>query len=1153
MTLKHGLAWAGGVVGVLIVLLVAGGAALWLYYAPRVDQYRLRIERIASARLGTPVEISGLSVVWHGFGPELRLRDIKVLSADRRQQAASVAAVRVDLTPLSFLSWPAVHPSAVAIEKPRVEVERTPDGGLRLRGLPASGSGMQLAPRQIFGGLSRIGTLRISGGEIDFSAPAEKISGWRFRDVSVRMEEHGGAHCMQLSVKLPAPMGRGAGVTLTFDYRHGEGWHWQGRLRVADFKLASLKALAPRLPAEFRGGAANATLSASGLNGRPLRADGTVRPVARTAATAGALSADLGWRRGAGGKLHLAARNFALDFPGLFRGPLKVGRADVPLTFSHNTGGWRFGSRKFELANGDLTTGGRFSVLLPADGAAPRIDVNASAAGIDLAVKSRYLPVGIMPKEVTEWVDRSVKSGKVPHVEVIFRGPADAFPFRHGGGLFKVAFSLRDARIKFDPHWPAVSGLNAEVEFKGAGLSARVGTGRISGLAIAGTTATIADLARADLVIDGTTRGDAANAMAFLRDSPLAQRFGSYIDKIHARGKLAVDVALDLPLTDIDRFKVHGQAHLSGVDVTLGGFRSGFEALAGELDFSNTGLDSPGGLKAQFLGAPVAIGVHPGRRGSNTTSIRVSGKTGAASLAKAMGHSAAGLASGAFEWRARVTLPNEIAAAGTPPLTVSVHSDLQGLALSLPAPFAKQAKQNVATSALLVAADGGFELSGRYGDTIRTKLKFGDSGLTAGAIHFGADRARLPDSGLIIDGHLDSVALAGWQKLAGLMPGADHAAALPPVRVALQVGSVNAFGQHFRNVVAHARSAGGGYRLTLAGPDIAGRIALPRHADNDHPYRMNLDHLHLGTGFAKSRDSRNLSPTVLPPLRFTGSDIAIGKANLGRVAFELRRVPGGVALAQFSATGKGLKLTLNGRWVEDDGGRQQTQLKATATSDNVSAAFAALNLPAALTADKARINADLNWPGPPGSGLPGRLNGTMTVHLEDGQLTEISPGAARLLGLLSLNALPRRLLFNFRDVFSEGFSYDTIGGDFLLKGGNAYTHNFRLESPAADVRVVGRVGLGKEDYDEVVTVNTSIPSTLPVAGAIAGGPITGAAVFLLTEIFKLPLKKATQIEYHVTGTWDNPVMKPISGKLPAPKRPPESTHDQPDAAVEHSR
>ena len=53
-----------------------------------------------------------------------------------------------------------------------------------------------------------------------------------------------------------------------------------------------------------------------------------------------------------------------------------------------------------------------------------------------------------------------------------------------------------------------------------------------------------------------------------------------------------------------------------------------------------------------------------------------------------------------------------------------------------------------------------------------------------------------------------------------------------------------------------------------------------------------------------------------------------------------------------------------------------------------------------------------------------RSPGTFRLQAGAGQFTKMDPGVGKLLGVLSLQALPRRITLDFRDVFSEGFAFD---------------------------------------------------------------------------------------------------------------------------------
>src|SRR5690606_9961908 len=94
-------------------------------------------------------------------------------------------------------------------------------------------------------------------------------------------------------------------------------------------------------------------------------------------------------------------------------------------------------------------------------------------------------------------------------------------------------------------------------------------------------------------------------------------------------------------------------------------------------------------------------------------------------------------------------------------------------------------------------------------------------------------------------------------------------------------------------------------------------------------------------------------------------------------------------------------------------------------------------------------------------------SGRVTVMMDQGQFLAVEPGGGRLLGLLSIAALPRRLGMDFRDVLDEGLAFDEVKGDFSLEAGNAFTCNLGLEGPVADLGVVGRVGITDRDYEQV--------------------------------------------------------------------------------------
>ncbi len=83
-----------------------------------------------------------------------------------------------------------------------------------------------------------------------------------------------------------------------------------------------------------------------------------------------------------------------------------------------------------------------------------------------------------------------------------------------------------------------------------------------------------------------------------------------------------------------------------------------------------------------------------------------------------------------------------------------------------------------------------------------------------------------------------------------------------------------------------------------------------------------------------------------------------------------------------------------------------------------------------------------------------------------------------------------------------------------------------VKGPAAEIGLIGRVGLKNKDYDQTAVVTGNVNSSLPLA-AFAAGPVIGGAVLIFTQVFKQPLKGLARGYYRITGNWDNPTVERI--------------------------
>jgi uncharacterized protein (TIGR02099 family) len=865
-----------------------------------------------------------------------------------------------------------------------------------------------------------------------------------------------------------------------------------------------------------------------------------------------------------GGSLTLATRNGSVTFPQLFRGPLYAGTLDAGFSFTHDSTGWRIASDDIEIKNQDGSARARGSFLFPADGSSPRLDLDATVANVDARNKSAYFPVGIMPKEVVGWLDAAIVSGQVPEGSLSVHGKLADFPYDKGQGLFDIRFHLVHGVLDYADGWPRLQNLDADVEFRNQGLSAVVRGGNILGDDITGARAGFADLREGVLHVDGGARGSAQASLDFLRRGPLKERFGSYLDTVNVSGRSDVSLHLVLPVDRLADFKLDGMAQLGDVAVSVQDAPAwALTKLHGAVHFTGTGI-SADGVQGMLLGAPVVIDVYPGGKGDGDTSLfKALGSADGTALVAAFGLPVKDALQGHADWTVHGRIPND-PAAGTAGLSLRLDSSLKGLAINLPLPFTKPADTSAPLAATLQIQDGDkLEFGWQYAQRAAARLQFVSQAnrwqFDRGTVEAGSGETTLPSTaGLTLSGKLDEFDTAAWLSYTGT-DGRDDGIDMPQLppylqHVDMSVEHFSGFGQSINGLHLLLDRGQDAWHIKLASAAIGGHISLPFAVDAQHPIIADMDHVMIEHKAVTTPDTASITqpaydPRRIPALRFSSKLLQFSGVSLTQVHAVLTPRPDGINLADFAVDGRAFKTEANGSWTLQPDGTQHSHLSGNITSTDIEKTLKAFGYAPGITGDKASLEADIDWKGGPFDNIVQSLDGKLHIKLTNGQLLEVKPGAGRVFGLLSINALPRRLLLNFSDVFGKGFAYDSIEGNFTLQDGDAYTRDLTISGPAAKIHMIGRIGLAKQDFDEALIVDASVGPTLPIIGALAGGVGVGAVVWLLTEVFKKPLTAVGEVRYHLTGPWDNPKLEKVAeSPNKKMKAPAAQSASQPQAA-----
>jgi uncharacterized protein (TIGR02099 family) len=840
------------------------------------------------------------------------------------------------------------------------------------------------------------------------------------------------------------------------------------------------------------------------------------------------------------GRLELASEGAALDWPALFRSTLAVPELKGIVV-------WRAGQDAVRVVSDDLLVAtpaasirANLELTLPMDDSSPMLDLRTSVSEFDLAAAPRYLPANKMPPTVVGWLDSALRGGKVKNAEVVFVGPVRAFPFDGGEGEFRATLELEDAELAFVRDWPAAEDLDGSAEFLNAQFTAH-GSGRVLGNRTADARVRIGDLRVGDFTLQADTIGGLDQVLAFLNGAPLIARYlGEDFARLEApSGTAAVGFDLALPLRDRKAFRLTADLDIIDGELAYLGFGPHVTEINGSLALADGALRGDG-LQAIFLDGPLTASVKPGDVPGYRARIDAEGEVTIDAVVSAFNLPYGELLAGQTGWQGSLLLPAASGAQSLPP-KITVASNLSGVALRFPEPFAKPPGEPTNLELALTFPMGALAIDGYLGATRRFVVDFDATPgeprpftFRRAALEFGGELAEFrADGGITLNGSLPKLSVDEWLALsrsgddAGTDTRANWSGAFAGAD--LDVAEFSVFGQQLGSTRLAARRLTDDWQFELDSNAIAGTLLVPFDLRGEPQVVAVMRRLYLNSGDGGAGVTSDIDPRELPGVQLHADEFGIGTRQIGRLDAEILADPLGLRLVSFESATDSFTAQGSGGWFVGDEGADTTRFAVSINSTNVGQMLEQLGVARFVEAETAEVTASVYWPGPPSAAWLDHIAGDLALRAEKGSLVDVAPGGAgRAAGLLSISALPRRLALDFRDVFNRGFVFDDITADFVIVDGNAYTDNLKLTGPVAEVGLIGRTGLRDRDYRQQVVVTAEPGKVLPTVGALLAGPQVAAALLIFTRIFKKPLGGIGRASYCVTGSWAEPVVERLT-------------------------
>jgi uncharacterized protein (TIGR02099 family) len=831
-----------------------------------------------------------------------------------------------------------------------------------------------------------------------------------------------------------------------------------------------------------------------------------------------------------GGHVNLDTRTAVFTWPTQLLRPVDLDSLTATLYWKRSAEELLVATPNWQMKNHDAGAHGKVAWQLPADGSSPVLTLVGSIENGNAANTRNYLPRALIPPPALVWLDQAFVAGHLSRADVTLRGPIKHFPFRDGSGLFVAHCAFDAGTLQYGLNWPRVENLAAQVEFHNEGMTAHFIAGRVAGIPVASADARFVDFKSGELEVHVGASGDANDALAFLRASPLDALAEHAFSSVEAKGSMQSTINLFLPFKDFVNRRVLVQGHLEGVTLNRLGSTVAATDLTGDFEVDGAQL-ARADVRGRVLGGSFQMQARaPRSRPLTRTQLEFHGTLSGEALRTALELPAGIAVEGQTDWRAVL----KMAAEPNRERALRINSNLTGLEMKLPAPLDKPADTPMPSwFEIQWPASGGPQgrlalgsvVSGSYAlESDASGMRLARLALTFGAGETGSNDAQIFNVG----GSVARLDLAGWLKL---IPSDKNAKPLSAyLRTAtLNVAEVDYLGLAFRDLKLNLAVTEGGLRIGVGGPNVAGTISLPRSGDASEPWNLQFERLHFDVpSDSESPDAAGQKmsgdPRAIPAINFHAAEMNWGERQFGDVNATLVKLDDGISLKQLNVDSASFNVTATGEWRGKDAG--VGRIVGTMSSTDVQETLKQLGYVPVIEAKSARMDFDLNWLGAPSGDALAQAQGHVQLSMDKGQIVGLKPGAGRVLGLTSVAALRRRLALDFSDLTDKGLAFDTARGDLELRDGSAYTDNVLVKGPAAEIGLIGRVGLKNKDYDQTAVVTGSVSNSLPLA-ALAGGPVVAGAVLVFTQVFKQPLKGLARGYYRITGSWDSPIVERI--------------------------
>ena len=776
------------------------------------------------------------------------------------------------------------------------------------------------------------------------------------------------------------------------------------------------------------------------------------------------------------------------------------------------------------------------------------VDLNIDSPTINIPNFKVFYPKQI-GKDGLGWLDTSLLEGTAENTSLQIKGKVKDFPFIDENnkpdlskGFFRVQTSIKDSFIEYGDNWPEMEKFDAEVSVNGGDVFITSQKGELDKSQVKVFNGSITPFTADEVIlnIDTVLDSSAENIIFAINNSPIKEAMKGMSEDMEGKGDGELKLVLNVGFDDLDNIPFKGTYEFLGSTLENPQLEiPPISDLRGKVEFDSNDVKITN-LDGKLFGEPLNLKL---KNADGATIIDLKGVIGENMIKELLGENWLKNINGQADWEGLISLSENKS-------EFKITSDLLGIQIKNLS-FLDKAKNKSEDTALKLTINK--QSTGEDSDVINITLgdhvkglinsandENGDPSLTNGLIEVNSDKKiQIPESGIVFIANLNEVDL---EELVDLVPDneskpSDIESSQPKsvnIEAVLNIKKLNAYGYIFNNFKFKLRPEDSGIIVQLNGEGARGNILWD---PEKNLIKARFEELHL-LGSDESIEEwddafETEDPIIKNPPKI---DVKIQEFLLkskyfdnnlnGNLTFQASKSNDKWFIDLFKFLNPDYALKVTGIW-HDESPNPDTEIDFDWKITDLDKTLEEFNLDNLMTGGTGQLNGKLSWPKSPWKFDKNKASGSISINIDKGVILEAQPGAmGRLFGLLSLQSLPSRLTLDFSDIFADGFAFDSIDGLAELENSNIHSDNFEIKGPAADIFIKGDVNYKDETQDLVVTITPNVTDTMSVA-ALAGGPIVGAAAFVLQKLLNDPLNEVLTDQYRLTGSWADPQETPI--------------------------